>query len=112
MKRLIPGLVGVLFLACVAGCGTPKAINDVDLKQATGLAIGLAMAGFQGDIDVTVRGVAAAYAKQSFGIESAGTQFVARGSMDPGAVSPASMKAYLEAFKLLGVEMPKSPTVE
>lgn len=107
MKRIATALC--LFVVCVAGCGTQKAINDVDLNQASGVVLALGMAGFTGDIDLTVRGVAAAFAKHSFGIESPGTQFAARGHVNPAAVTPELMTAYLEAFRLLGVEDPEPP---
>jgi hypothetical protein len=107
MKRIAMALC--LFVACVTSCGAPEAINEVDVKQASGVVIALGMVGFTGDIDLTIRAVAAAFAKHSFGMESAGTQFAARGHINPAAVSPASMKAYLEAFKLLGIEDAKLP---
>lgn len=105
MKRLATILC--LFTMCVAGCGAKETINEVDVKQATGLVLALALAGFDGDFNLEIRAVVEAYGKTSFGTESAGTSFGARGHINPAAVSPAKIQAILNAIEALGVGQPE-----
>ncbi len=89
-------------LSSVAGCGGGgQSVQDVDPDRAAGFVIALGMAGFDGDVSIEGHGEVEFGLKQAAYARSPGTHLMARGHLNPAAVTPATVRAYLDALKKL-----------
>ncbi|MFQ5423231.1 MAG: hypothetical protein ACE5F9_04550 [Phycisphaerae bacterium] len=86
----------------VAGCASGgRSVRDVDPDRAAGFVIALGMAGFDGDVSIEGHGEVEFGLKQAAYARSPGTHLTARGHLNPAAVTPATVRAYLDALKRL-----------